>query len=64
MERTSKALSVLLVLSIILLAVGSGLFYLHLKNKAAGENMEVSENELKEQLEEKKQRVARTSTCL
>lgn len=53
MERTSKALSVLLVLSIILLAVGSGLFYLHLKNKAAGENMEVSENELKEQLEEK-----------
>lgn len=53
MERTSKALSVLLVLSIILLAVGSGLFYLHLKNKAAGENMEVSESELKEQLEEK-----------
>lgn len=53
MKRTSKALSVLLVLSLILLAVGSGLFYLHLKNKAYGENMEVSANELKEQLEVK-----------
>lgn len=57
MERTSKALSVLLVLSIILLAVGSGLFYLHLKNKEAGENMEVSENELKIQLEDKNKKL-------